>query len=216
MRGKKKRYCSAPRDSEESFKSCGLYLFYFAAISFLQCFSSVIALTLNCITLFNDMITFPKPLSQWNILRGFIKINGRKMLLFAVIMIIKRESKKKTTDSSSLVYLCSTCSYDERTVIPFIPGNRIAACLRITTAHAFPIASLVKINGEATALGKYTPVFSLVRATAISPSSSCEDRRPSFSSVEGEMGAQNARVSSFDENARLTPLELPIQSALIV
>lgn len=82
--------------------------------------------------------------------------------------------------------------------------------MRITTAHAFPIASLVKINGEATALGKYTPVFSLVRATAISPSSSYEDRRPSFSSVEGETGGHRTPgFPGFDENARLTPSDSP-------
>lgn len=68
--------------------------------------------------------------------------------------------------------------------------NRIAACLRITTAHAFPIASLVKINDEAMALGKYTPVFSLVRATG--HPAVVELRRPGgprSPRSKGEMGA---------------------------
>lgn len=138
------------------------------------------------------------------------------MFLFPVLMVIKRayrERKKKTTYIESSVLMLYVLA--RWTVISFIPGNRIAACLRITTAHAFPIASLVKINGEAAALGKYTPVFSLVRATAISPSPYY--RRPAALILLGRgmkwsRGTPGFRAG-FDENVRLTPSDLPIQSA---
>lgn len=57
-------------------------------------------------------------------------------------------------------------------------------------------------------LGKYTPVFSLVRATAISPSSSSEDRPLTvLSHTHIHTLSLRSRVKrpSFDESARLTP-----------
>ena len=117
-RKKKEMLLSTGKVLKRAFKNCSLYLFHLAAILLLTMLS-LIALTPN-IVLYHvryGNVFWNRFFIKKTILRKFNKLNIYKALLFAVLMVIKRayrESRKKTTNSSSLVYLCCTCSHDER------------------------------------------------------------------------------------------------------